>query len=390
MLEKIKAYLAENGADAWVIYDFAAANPAYIRLVGNTFSTRKCFLIIGADGDAVIVCHVIDLPGIQASKKAIKFRYEAYRTWQEMDRLLENNLSGKKRVMMEISDNGLLPRSSFADYGTVCSVKRFVEEVVSSADLFQSLSATFEGESLCLHKRAAEAVNAIKDEAFAKISKDVRQKGFADEYEVQQFILERFRQEGMVTDSAPIVAIGKNANSPHYEPTEENHSLIKKGDLVLIDLWAKYDRPDAVFADITWMGYVGSAVPAAVQKVFDTVKTAIDRALAFLERELPRRDVCGYEVDDVCNRYMTEQGYGEYIVHRTGHSISLGESDHGVGVNIDNFETHDTRRIIEHVAFSLEPALYLPEFGLREEINVYIDGKKPHVYTPRQEKIILL
>ena len=136
MLEKIKAYLAENGADAWVIYDFAAANPAYIRLVGNTFSTRKCFLIIGADGDAVIVCHVIDLPGIQASKKAIKFRYEAYRTWQEMDRLLEKNLSGKKRVMMEISDNGLLPRSSFADYGTVCSVKRFVEEVVSSADLF--------------------------------------------------------------------------------------------------------------------------------------------------------------------------------------------------------------------------------------------------------------
>ena len=390
MLEKIKEYLAKNCIDAWVVYDFAATNPAYIRLIGATFSTRKCFVVIGSDGDAVIICHVIDLPSIQRNKKEISFRYDVYRTWQEMDALLKKNLRGKKKVMMEISENGLLPRSSFVDYGTVCSIKRFVEEVVSSADLFQILTATFEGQSLILHQQAAKDVNEIKDEAFRKISEDIQKKGFANEYEVQQFILKRFKDNKMVTDSAPIVAIGRNANSPHYEPTAEKHSLIKKGDLVLIDLWAKYDRDDAVYADITWMGYVGNSVPPVIQKVFNIVKTAIDRALEFIERELPQRDIYGYEVDNVCNRYMTEQGYGQYIIHRTGHSISLGESDHGVGVNIDNFETHDTRHIINNIAFSLEPALYLPEFGLREEINVYINDRKPCVYTPRQERILLL
>lgn len=388
MFETIKDYLAKHNIDAWVIYDFASTNPAFTKLVGNAFSTRKCFLIF--DGKyKILICHIIDMPGLQKLVDGT-FIFKPFRTWKEMDSILKQTLSKYNRVMMEISDNGLMPRSSYADYGTVCSIKRFVNEVVSSADMFQSLTAPFYGESLDSHIRAAKLVDEIKNAAFAKISSDIQTRGYSDEYEIQQFILAKFAENDMITDSAPIVAIGKNANSPHYEPSINEHSHIVNGDLVLIDLWAKFSGANNVFADITWMGFVGESIPQHIQRVFDVVKTAIDLALEFLERELPKRKVCGYEVDDICNNYITSQGFGDYIVHRTGHSISLGESDHGVGVNIDNFETHDTREIIDNIAFSLEPAIYMPEFGLREEIDVYIDNRRPVVYTPRQEKILLL
>lgn len=390
MLKEIKEQLKNSGAQAWVIYDFASSNPAYVSLFGKGFSTRKCFAVIDREDENLVICHTIDLVGVQKSPMISQFKVITYNTWQQLDGILENVLSKYDVVMMEISENGLLPRASYVDYGTVCSVKRFVKEVISSSDMFQYLAARFDGESLELHKKAARLIDCIKDEAFALISKTVRERGSVSEYEVQQFILRRFAQNDMVTDSVPIVAIGKNANSPHYEPSEKNHSLIRKGDLVLIDLWAKIDRPNAVFADVTWMGYVGETVPAEIQKAFDTVKTAIDKALAFLESELPRRKVCGYEVDDVCKNYLIEQGYEQYILHRTGHSMSVGDSDHGIGVNMDNFETHDTRSIMNGIAFSLEPGIYTPQFGLREEIDVYIQDNKPMVYTPRQKEIVLL
>lgn len=390
MLKTIRQYLKKNSIDAWVIYDFASSNPAFVNLIGKVFTTRKCFAIIDAEEKIKFLCHIIDVPAIKQSNRSSEFEYFTFRTWQELDDLLAEKLSNYKTIMMEISENGLLPRSSYVDYGTVSSVKRFVPNIVSSADLFQVLSATFSGESLELHKKAALTVDRIKNEAFAKISRDIKEKGYSDEYEIQQFICDKFRENGMVTDSNPIVAIGENANSPHYEPTLEQHSKIKCGDLVLIDLWAKYDTPLGIFADITWMGYVGKNVPEKMQQVFEIVKKAIDLALEFLEKELPRRKVYGYEVDDICNGYISSQGYGQYIVHRTGHSISLGDDDHGVGVNIDNFETHDTRSIINNIAFSLEPGIYMPEFGIREEIDVYISEDKPHVFTPRQKEIVLL
>ncbi len=390
MLKKIKNYLKKSEAQAWVIYDFASGNPAYRALLGSSFSTRKCFVVIDEGDVSAIVCHVIDAPGISKANANGEYTVYTYKTWQELDGYLKTILSPYDTVMMEISENGLLPRASYADYGTVCSVKRFVKNVISSANLFQVLTAAFDGESLEYHKKAALVIDKIKDEAFALISKDIKEKGYSDEYEIQQYICSRFANEGMVTDGPPIVAAGKNGNSPHYEPTKEVHSRILPGDSVLIDLWAKFDRPDAVFADVTWMGYVGKEVPKALDKAFSTVHKAISAALAFLEENLPLREVYAYEVDDVCNRILTENGYGEYILHRTGHSISLGESDHGVGANMDNFETHDTRAVIEGTAFSLEPAVYLPDFGLREEINVYIENGKPMVYTPRQDSIILL
>ena len=390
MLEKIREYLKKSEAEAWVIYDFASGNPAYRALLGTAFTTRKCFAVIDREKTALLICHVIDAPGVTKAAAAKAYTVATYKTWRELDALLEKHLSPYSTVMMEISEGGLLPRASYVDYGTVRSVERFVGRVISSADLFQALTAVFDGESLELHKKAALLIDRIKDEAFARISADVKDKGRADEYEIQQYICRRFAEEGMVTDGPPIVAAGKNGNSPHYEPTAERHSPILPGDSVLIDLWARMDHPKAVFADVTWMGYVGERVPEDLQRAFDTVHHAISAALRFLEEELPRRTVCGYEVDDVCNGILTENGYGDYILHRTGHSMSVGESDHGVGVNIDNFETHDTRTLMDGLAFSLEPAVYLPTFGLREEINVYIKDQRPCVYTPRQDKILLL
>ena len=233
MLKKIASSLSENGADAWVIYDFASQNPAFVSIFGKNFSTRKCFAVIDKAMNNTLICHSIDALGIGKAEVTKNFRLKVYNTWQQLDLLLEETLSDYDTVMMEISENGLMPRSSYVDYGTVCSVKRFVKNIISSADLFQALAATFFGESLEFHKKAAITVNAIKDEAFDLISRTVRQKGLVSEYEIQQFILKRFSDNGMVTDSAPIVAIEKNAASPHYEPTKDNHSFIRKGNMVL-------------------------------------------------------------------------------------------------------------------------------------------------------------
>ena len=232
MLKKIASSLSENGADAWVIYDFASQNPAFVSIFGKNFSTRKCFAVIDKAMNNTLICHSIDALGIGKAEVTKNFRLKVYNTWQQLDLLLEETLSDYDTVMMEISENGLMPRSSYVDYGTVCSVKRFVKNIISSADLFQALAATFFGESLEFHKKAAITVNAIKDEAFDLISRTVRQKGLVSEYEIQQFILKRFSDNGMVTDSAPIVAIEKNAASPHYEPTKDNpllHSQRKHG-----------------------------------------------------------------------------------------------------------------------------------------------------------------
>lgn len=390
MLNKIKSFLKNHEADAWVIYDFASTNPAFIKLFGKAFTTRKCFVIIDSNATNYIICHTIDSFALSNLTFSKNFDFLYYNTWEQLDDILKSTLSKYDTIMMEISENGLLPRASHVDYGTVCSIKRFVKNVVSSADMFQSITATFDGISLESHIKAAKQIDEIKDAAFSMISNEIKKHGFVSEYKIQQYICDEFNKNGMITDSPPIVAIGKNAKSPHYEPSETNFSYIKNNDLVLIDLWAKYNNDYSVFADITWMGFVGEKVPDHIQKAFNVLKTAIDKAIAFLEENLPKRTVLGYEVDDVCNAYITEQGYGPYILHRTGHSISIGNEDHGVGVNIDNFETHDTRQIIDNIAFSIEPGIYTEEFGIREEINIYIKDKKPLIFTKRQESILLL
>lgn len=390
-MENIKQFLKMSEADAWVIYDFASTNPAFTKLFGKLFLTRKCFVIIRPDKYDTIVCHAIDSFAFTTHKNHDKFQLRVFKSWHELEAIMSEELCKNDLVLMEISENGLLPRTSYVDYGTVCFIQKYVKEVRSSADLFQFVTARLSKRSIEIHNATAQVINKIKDSAFEYIFNKVDEFGRVSEYEVQQFILKKFHENNLMADSVPIVAIGPNANNPHYEPTEDNHSIINRGDLVLIDLWArKKDNDDAVFADITWMGYVGEEPPKEMVAVFDIVKGAIDKALEFLEENLPLRSVAGYEVDDICRNFISQAGYGEFFIHRTGHSLSVGESDHGVGANIDNFETHDTRALFDGIAFSIEPGIYLPAFGLREEINVYIEGNKPVVSTPRQDAIITM
>ncbi|MBO7121550.1 MAG: aminopeptidase P family protein, partial [Bacilli bacterium] len=230
----------------------------------------------------------------------------------------------------------------------------------------------------------------IKDEAFAKIKELILKNGETSEYEIQKFICDRFHEEGMVYDDPAIVAIGKNASDPHYGPSKEVSSPIKKGDLVLIDMWAKMDDPEGVYADITWMGYVGEEVPEVYAKRFEILKKAIEADFEFLKNELPKRAVAGYEVDQISRDYIKDAGFAEYFVHRTGHNIAVDVSPHGPGVNIDNYESHDTREIIDGVTFSLEPGIYAPDFGMRSETNVYIKNRQPIYVAGHQEEIIAI
>lgn len=384
-IKEIRNYLITNKLDAWVIYDYECTNPSLIGLIGKRMLTRKCYFVFACDEEYVI-CHKLD----EVILADLKLKRYVYKTWIELDELLELKLKKYHNVMMEMTEDGALPGASYVDYGTIMKIKGLGLKVSSSKDLLQYFSARVVGKSLLLQKEACKECLIIKDQAFKLISDTIKEKGAISEFTVQEFIMEEFKKRNMVTDSAPIVAIAKNSKNPHYAPTKEDTAIIKKGDLVLIDLWAKIDDDEAAFGDTTWMGFVGDDIPSKYQAAFEVVRDAIKHTVMFLNEELPKRVVYGYEVDDVCRKYIASYGYGDYFIHRTGHSISIAESSHGKGVNIDNFESHDTRALINNIGFSLEPGIYTDEFGIRVEIDVYIDNNKAICLIPIQEEIIKL
>ena len=382
-----KQILAMN-QDAWIIVDYENKNQALVSLLGNKMLTRKIFLIIPKVGRPYLICHAIDTVFLNDEKTKKYFDLYVYKTWQEMLELEKRLFSSYHNVLMDISDRGLLPRVSLADYGSVSYIMSLGIQVSSSGDLLQTLTAVYSENAHKLQLQADTLTLKIKDEAFRKIKELVLKNGETDEYEIQQFICRRFHEEGMVYDDEPIVAIGKNASNPHYGPTKEIHSPIKPGDLVLIDMWAKMNHLEGVYADITWMGYVGDSVPKVYAERFAILKEDIDRCVDFLERELPLHPIKGYEVDDVSRRYIQEKGYGNYYVHRVGHNIAVDVGPHGPGVNMDNYESHDDRTILNGICFSLEPGIYAPDFGMRSETNVYIENNRPIVVAGRQEQIV--
>ena len=387
-IKDIQNIIKTKNVDAWVIVDYENKNNVLVNLLGKKMLTRKIFLVIPSIDKPYLICHSIDTAFLKDKNIEENFNLYVYKTWQEMLDLEKRLFSNYKSIYMDISENGLLPRVSLADYGSVSFIKNLGIQIHSSADLLQMLTTVYSSHSFDLQLRADELTLKIKDEAFKKIKELINKNGETDEYTIQQFICERFKQEGLTYDEAPIVAIGKNASNPHYGPTKNNYSKIKMGDLVLIDMWAKLNDIDAVYADITWMGYVGEDVPNIYNERFSILKKDIDLCLEFLKRELPLRDVKGYEVDDVSRKYINEKGYGQYYVHRVGHNIAVDVSPHGPGVNMDNYETHDDRSIINGICFSLEPGIYALDFGMRSETNVYIKDKQPLVVAGRQEKII--
>lgn len=387
----VQDYLKKEKKDAWIIVDYENRNPTLVSFLGEKMLTRKIFLVIPKEGKPYLICHLIDTVFLKDEETSTRFDLKVYHTWKEMLELERKSFSDYHEVLMDISEDGLLPRVSLADYGSVEFVKKLGLEVSSSGNLLQIFSATYDKKAHEGQLLAIEKTLKIKDEAFALIRKDILEKGQSDEYRIQKFICDRFHEEGMVYDDPAIVAVNKNASNPHYGPSEKIHSPIQKGDVVLIDMWAKMDRKDGVYADITWMGYVGESVPEKVEERFQILRKAVDTAFDFLKENLPIRDVKGYEVDDVARNVVEAAGYGEYFTHRTGHNISIDVSPHGPGVNIDNYESHDTRSLIPNISFSLEPGIYAPDYGMRVETDVYLDEKRePHMVAGRQEHVIAI
>lgn len=386
--ETIRDYLQKNYEDAWIIVDYENRNSTLVSFVGNKMLTRKVIMIFPKDRKPVIICHTIDFYFLNVPEITKDFEIRPYHSWQEMLQIEKNELKGMHEVLMDISEYGLLPRIALADYGSVEYVRSLGLNVVSSGDLLQKFSALYDEHAYQGQLDACKKALMIKDEAFKKIRELILKNGETDEYTIQKFICDRFHEEGMVYDDPAIVAVNANASNPHYAPTEKVFSPIKKGDVVLIDMWAKNNVPDGVYADITWMGYVGTEVPAKVEERFQILRKAVDTGFKFLKDNLPKRRVEGYEVDDVVRHVVNESGYGQYFTHRTGHNIAVDVSPHGPGVNIDNYESHDTREIIDGVTFSLEPGIYAPDFGMRSETDVHIKDRKPEMVGGRQEHVI--
>lgn len=388
-LERCQSSMKEQGIDAWVAYDFRGHNPVFWHLLGNSRSTtRRAFLLIRQAGMPQLIVHVVD----QDAFRPFAVEKSYFRSWREMHSLLRRLLPPGGRIAMEYSPEGRIPIVSWADAGTVELLRGWGHEIVSSAELFQIAAASWDADALKSHLAVGPLVAAIKDDAFALIAQKLRSKAPISEFEVRNFILDAFATQGLETQDAPVVAANAHSGNPHYEPTAEQSAIIRRGDWVLIDLWARFPGEMNVFSDITWVAYAGSQVPEPHQRVFDAVREARDIAVEFLQLAWRQgRELKGFEVDALVRSRIARAGYGEAILHRTGHSMAPGVRLHGLGVNIDDFETHDTRPIRAGVGFSIEPGVYLPDFGVRLEINMYVDATNgPIVTTEIQESVVLL
>jgi Xaa-Pro dipeptidase len=389
-LDSIRRALVPAGVDGWLLYDFRGSNPIARSLIGfdpRQIGTRRWFYWIPAQGEPVGIVHAIER---EAVGKAPGQRL-VYRSWRELEAHLATCLAGARRVAMEYSPRAAIPYVSRVDAGTIEMVRACGPEVVSSADLVQQFEARWTPDQKALHDRAARDTLLAKDEAFALIRERLAAGLAVKESEVQAFISSRFDARGLTTDHPCIVAVNDHASDPHFETSAgSNDREIKKGDLVLIDLWSKVaNDPRAVYYDATWMGYCGPTVPPRMREVWEAVRGARDAAVAFVEASVAeRRTIRGAEVDDVSRQHIEARGFGAYFLHRTGHSI--GYEVHGNGANIDNLETRDERTLISGTCFSIEPGVYLPEFGVRSEIDMYIGETHAEVTGDIQRELLLL
>ena len=384
MIHDAQEYLASESVPGWLIYDYLGCNPVLAQVApASGHVTRPVFLYVPASGSPTLLTHHVDAGKFADSGvKAIVYSSRA-----TLESALRDTLAGTSAVAMEYSPRNSLPRVSRVDAGTVELVRSMGPDVVSSADLMQYATQRWSPEQLAGHQRAADKLGRIVNEAFARIGQ--RLADGVTEFEIAEFIRRRFKEEGLTTADGPIVSTNAHCSDPHYEPAAEDSSVIAPGDWVLIDLWAREDTPGSVYADITWTAYVGDDPPERCREIFDIVLGARDAALNFLKDAHAAGDpIQGWQADDVARRYITDHGYGDYFTHRLGHSIY--HTVHGEGVNLDNFETHDTRRIIPGVGFSIEPGIYLPEFGVRSEIDAYMSEDGPYASSPVQRDIVLI
>ena len=390
-IARIQKELKAVGVDGWLLYDFRNRDPIAYDVLGldfGKFTTRRWFYWIPTQGEPVRLVSAVEstkLDPLPGEKKV-------YLSWRQLHADLKSMLGFSKKVAMQFSPLGNVPYVSIVDGGTIDLIRSFGYEVVSSAGLVQTFQAVLDEAAYRSHLDAAERVQRIKDEAFAHIGTEMRAGHTITQHDVQQYIVKRFGEEGLTCmNEFPIVGTNEHPTDPHFEPTPENARPIRKGDTLLIDLWAKLEKPGAIFYDITWCGFLGKNPPAKYVEIFNVVRDGRNAALEFIQsRYSAKKPVYGWEVDDACRAVVEKAGYGKQFVHRTGHSI--GEDVHWSGVNIDNLETRDDRELVPGVCFSIEPGIYLEgEMAARSEINVFItpDGKVD-VAGEMQKHLILI
>jgi len=390
-IKTIQEALRQEGIDGWLLYNFRGSNVFATRLMAlptHIMYTRRYFYFVPAKGEPRKLVHHIE----QLNLDSVPGSKTIYLSWASLDQGLKKILKGAKKVAMEYSPGCAIPYVSTVDGGTVELVKKAGVKVVSSADLVQYFEARWDDGQAQDNFETAGHLRLIVDEAFRFIRQRITGNQPITEYDVQQFMLSEFKRRGITTQEAPNCSVNANSANPHYEPTKDVHAPLRKGDFVLLDLWAKKDKPRSVYADITWTGFIGESVPAEYENIFQVVRGGRDAALKFLKDSFAKKkEIMGSQVDDAARNYIKKKGYGKYFVHRTGHSI--GEEIHGNGANMDNLETKDERKIIPQTSFSIEPGIYLEgKFGVRSEIDVFITKAQQVVVTgePMQERMVAI
>jgi Xaa-Pro aminopeptidase len=386
-IPQVQQALKEEGLDGWLLYDFHGSNPIATRLTdlatSTKMATRRWYYLVPAMGAPRGLVHAIErhnLDGLPGDK-------QPYAGREELAAGLKTLLHGMTRVAMEYSPGNAIPYVSRVDAGTIEAVRELGVEVVSSGDLVQRFEAVWSDEALQTHRDASTRLYRIKDQAFQLIRE--RAGRGLNEFEVQRAMVGWFSEEGLISDSAPCVSAQENAGNPHYQPTAAVHRAIGPNEIVLLDLWGKMPTPGAVFADITWVGFTGSRVPEIYATAFAAARDGRDAGVELVTRAAREgRELRGYEVDRATRKVIECAGFGAQFIHRTGHS--LGQEVHGNGAHMDDYETHDERRLIPGTGFTIEPGIYTAKFGVRTEINMFMGERNAEVTGPMQTEIVTL
>jgi Xaa-Pro dipeptidase len=384
-IKAIQAELRANRMDGWLFYDILHRDPIAYRVLGvnEGMAKRRWFYLIPARGAPRKLVHRIEagmLDGLPGAKRQ-------YVALEELHKGLKWMLDRTKTVAMQYSPRNNIPYVAMVDAGMVELVRSLRKKVVSSADLVQKFEACWTGEQLRSHLEAGKIVDRITQQAFQRAGAFVREKKSLTEHELQQWIVDQFRAHRIFCDDRPMVAVGPNSGNPHYEPQAKNSKPIRAGDLLLLDVWGKLEKPGSVYYDITWTGFLGAEVPAKCSEIFDVVKSARDAAVHFAVDSVAKgKAIHGWEVDRAARDVIRKAGYARYFTHRTGHNI--GQEVHGNGANMDSLEMLDDRKIVPHTCFSVEPGIYLPAFGIRSEVNVYVGDGEARVTGAVQDEII--
>ena len=387
-LEEIQSALRERRFDAWLFYDHHHRDPIAYRVLGlseTLFVTRRWFYVIPADGEPAKLVHRIEAGHLDALPGAKR----PYSSWQELQANLQQMLATYRNIAMQYSPNNQIPYVGLVDAGTVELLRSFGKNIVSSGDLVSQFEAVLTEEQIATHYAARDAIDKIIAAAFKEIGRRVHNGG-ATEYQIMQWIMEAFRREELETGGdSPIVGVNGNSGNPHYEPTAERSSPIREGDFVLLDVWGKKKVPNSCFYDITWTGFVGQSPFQRHLEIFEIVRDARILGVKKVQAAFTSgKRIAGWEVDKAVRDFITEKGYGDYFVHRTGHNIST--AIHGNGANLDNLETKDEREILPNTCFSVEPGIYFPEFGVRSEVNVLTTKGNAEVTGREQTELVLI